>query len=69
MVWGCREVSPLCNVEEQCSSHPVNKLNEKEIEGNIESAKKVDMSCTVTDAEIIGSVLNVKKSKDTDKKS
>lgn len=25
------------------------------------------MACTVTDAEIIGSVLNVKKSKDVDK--
>ena len=65
----CREVSPPCTVEEQCSSHPVNRLNEKEIEGNIESAEGVDMTCAVTDAEIIGSVLNVKKSKDVDKKS
>ena len=64
----CREVSPPCNVEEQCASHPVNKLNEKEIEESIESAE-VDMTCGVTDAEIIGSVVNVKKSKDVDKKS
>ena len=48
----CREVSPPCNVEEQCASHPVNKLNEKEIEESIESAE-VDMTCGVTDAEII----------------
>lgn len=53
----------------QCSSRPVNKISEKEIEGNIESAEKVDMACAVTEAEIIGSVLNVKKSEDVDKKS
>lgn len=35
---------------------------------SIESAE-VDMTCGVTDAEIIGSVVNVKKSKDVDKKS
>jgi hypothetical protein len=47
----------------------VNKLNEKEIERNSEFSKKVDMAYTVTDAEIIGSVLNVKESKEIDKKS
>lgn len=36
---------------------------------NIESAEKVDMACTVTNAGITGSVLNVKKSKGVDKKS
>lgn len=40
-----------------------------EIEENIDFAEKVDMSCTVTDAEIIGSFLNVKKSKEVDKKT
>ena len=65
----CRELLPPCSVEKQCSSHPVSKLNEKKIEENIESAEKVDMACIVTDAEIIGRVLNVKKSKYVDKKS
>lgn len=43
---------PLCNVEEQCASLSINKLNKGEIDGNIESAKKVNMACTVTNAEI-----------------
>lgn len=65
----CKEVLPPCGVETQCSSHPASKRNEKEIEENIESAGKVDKACVVTDAEIIGSVRNVKKSKYVDKKS
>lgn len=55
----CREVSPPCTVEEQCSPHTVNRLSEQEIEENVESAGEVDMTCAVTDAEIIGNVLNV----------
>lgn len=66
----CKEVSPPCNGEEKCSSYTVNnKLNEKEIEKHIESAEKVNMACAVTDAEIIGRILHVKKSKDVDEKS
>lgn len=65
----CREVFPPCHVENQCSSHPVGKLNEKKTGENIESAEKVDMAGIVSDAEIIGSVLNGKKSKYVDEKS
>lgn len=64
---GFAEVSPPCNVEEQCQHiQSINLM--KEIEESIESAE-VDMTCGVTDAEIIGKhVVNVKKSKDVDKK-
>ena len=34
----------------------------KKLDGHIESPKKVDMTCVVTGAKMIGSVLNVKES-------
>lgn len=72
LMWLCpelfRQILPLCSVVGKCSC-PVNKLNVKELDGNLERPKKVDMARPVTDAGIIRTLLNVEKSKDIDKKS
>ncbi|XP_064411327.1 jerky protein homolog [Latimeria chalumnae] len=56
-------------VKDTPSTHPINKINESELENWVEVDKEVEVTHIVSDAEIIESVTNPEKSKETENDS